>query len=256
MVSQAKLKAAKKHKLKVALKKFACKALHKAVEAKLKDLPVEAKVRILDEKLKEVYFGKTGEVQAHEKGQLKVVTESCMTIRAKAEQVEKLEGLKKARKMKGLNSMSKDSRRHFLFEAGYGQEEETDFEDFKKDLEDALPRLWNGHVSMLQAHLLWSLEVEAEVISMVHPVPILTWLEACEGEGDPEVLQRFREVLQAQARRGQKVLVPIWAANGKGGGGEHWTLLVLDRRRKEVRYYDSLEKTLQATRGVRSRCFP
>ena len=232
MVLQAVKKMKEKGKLKMALGKMAKKTVEAAAvkkkaklieekvmaaqqaEALEAEWPLKTKVRVIDEALKEVYFGMQATVQKHVGGKLEVVSNALKKVTVDPCQVMKVDGLKAKIPQKHLNSLTVEARRHLLYEAGYGQESETDFKDFKKDIEGEDPvRLWNGHVALYQSFLQWSLEVSEDLIQLVHPIPLLGWLEGCEGEGDLEILQNFRTTLQAQAKtRGEGV--------GAGVGGQ------------------------------------
>ena len=150
-------------------------------------LPVDTAVRIIDEAMKAIYFGFQGHIVDHAEGHIKVQSYKGQSVWVRPEQTINTAGLKKARALKGLPSLTDCNRRHLLYEAGYGQETESDYQEFLADVAKAGPvRLWNGHIALLEAHLVWALEVEGTEVQLLHPTPILGWIEGCGGEGDVE----------------------------------------------------------------------
>jgi hypothetical protein len=205
------------------------------------DWPKGCKVRVVDEGMQKVYFGVQATVEGAVKGGLSLMSVFGKVVQCMPGQIQKEEGLLKALPMRPLRELNKVLKQDFLLEAGYGQEEESDFEEFKAEIFQKGPfRLWNGHVAMLSRHLLWGLQVDETQVQVANPLLVQAWLEGTAGEGDLSNLATHRAALQAMCRKALLVLVPIWDQNGKGSGGAHWTLLAIDRRMKEIRYYDTL----------------
>jgi hypothetical protein len=112
-------------------------------------------------------------------------------------QVQQVAGLVKASSLLPLNTLSNAIRQEFLFQAGFGLEEESEHEAFMAEAHSKGPwRMWNGHVALMASFLLWSLQVAAGHVQCANPLLVQSWIEGTAGDGDPAVLANHRKALE------------------------------------------------------------
>ena len=239
------LKADMKKKALEAMKKMKTSAVYKDSE----EWPTGTKVRITDESLGQVHCGKEYVVVGQfDNGQLRLADHKAASLRCDPSSICRLEALTPVTKLQGLVSFTNEERLEILLCAGWnGSQTVKEWEAFVQETKSTTPwRAWNGHVWMYSRYLLWALQVDPSVCSILEPELTLTWIQAqidLEDQYSEETVQELKN-LEAAMKRGlsgkELVLCPLWAANG-GGGAEHWTLLSLNFKDHQVWYRDTLK---------------
>ena len=135
-----------------------------------------------------------------------------------------------------------------LMMSGFGwepeREEQIDSVTAKepKCFENQQVKIWCGFIQ-------WSLGAKSVVVYDPDYTQVLSG--TVHGGVEPERLKSIQASFRAHLDRYERHIFPIcsWSANSI----EHWTLLVLDLRTKEVRYYETLEEMKKGTFEAASR---
>ena len=222
----------------------------KTTAKEVEDMWKGVKVRVVDERAGKHNFGLEGTVDfVKDGGQVQCTTLSGMkTFICGETHLEVIEGVTKRRPFKALTCTSKDVRQGWVWGSGFGDlsTSQEEWEAFQEDaMKDCPVMLWDGHLRLFQEWLLWSLSATVEV-SMVPPAVVAGFVSSADG-GAAEDIAKLRHALRSFCRRNAVVLVPIWS---DVGGAPHWTLLVIDRGSKALRYYDSLKNQHPGNRAA------